>query len=263
MPSSTRAATSRTSSGRRPRHSPIRSATTSSSRASRSTATSASRANEDSPLEELADDKPVDRLLDDYSNYGALKVLCERAVEETMPDRHALVRPGPHRRSARPDRAIHLLAPPDCPRRRSPRPGAARANRPVRRRPRPGELVDRPLRTQDRRNASTRSTKASRGRRSRSTCRDVAGSDASFTYVDGDYLLEQGWASGWSFRSGFRTRRQSACTGPTSRAQSRRGSRSARSTRPSAARSTRPRRRTTAGMAAEREAEILAAWKAR
>src|SRR6187431_3436201 len=50
--------------------------------------------NEDSPLEELADDKPADRLLDDYSNYGALKALCERAVEETLPDRHALVRPG-------------------------------------------------------------------------------------------------------------------------------------------------------------------------
>ena len=33
-------------------------------------------------------------MLDDYSNYGALKVLCERAVEETIPDRHALVRPG-------------------------------------------------------------------------------------------------------------------------------------------------------------------------
>ncbi len=40
---------------------------------------------EDSPLEELPDDKPVDRLLEDFSNYGALKVLCERAVAETMP----------------------------------------------------------------------------------------------------------------------------------------------------------------------------------
>jgi 2'-hydroxyisoflavone reductase len=39
-------------------------------------------------------DKPADRLLDDYSNYGALKALCEREVEAAFGDRAVLVRPG-------------------------------------------------------------------------------------------------------------------------------------------------------------------------
>ena len=37
---------------------------------------------------------PADRLADDYSNYGALKALCEAAVAEVFGDRHATVRPG-------------------------------------------------------------------------------------------------------------------------------------------------------------------------
>jgi len=48
---------------------------------------------EDSPLAELGD-LPDDRLTDDYSNYGALKALCEAAVAEVYGDRHATVRPG-------------------------------------------------------------------------------------------------------------------------------------------------------------------------
>ena len=39
-------------------------------------------------------DKPADRLLDDYSNYGALKALCEQEVEAAFGDRAVLVRPG-------------------------------------------------------------------------------------------------------------------------------------------------------------------------
>ena len=48
---------------------------------------------EDSPLAELGD-LPDDRMLEDYSNYGALKALCERGVAEAFGDRHAIVRPG-------------------------------------------------------------------------------------------------------------------------------------------------------------------------
>lgn len=48
---------------------------------------------EDDPPEQLGD-KPVDRLLDDYSNYGALKALCEQEVERTFGDRALMVRPG-------------------------------------------------------------------------------------------------------------------------------------------------------------------------
>ncbi len=48
---------------------------------------------EDAPLAELGD-LPDDRLTEDYSNYGALKALCEAAVAEACGDRHTVVRPG-------------------------------------------------------------------------------------------------------------------------------------------------------------------------
>jgi 2'-hydroxyisoflavone reductase len=44
-------------------------------------------------LEQLGD-MPDDRLVDDFSNYGALKALCEHAVAETFPQAHGSVRPG-------------------------------------------------------------------------------------------------------------------------------------------------------------------------
>jgi 2'-hydroxyisoflavone reductase len=47
----------------------------------------------ESPLADLGD-MPADRLLEDYSNYGALKVLCEDAVREAFGPRTAIVRPG-------------------------------------------------------------------------------------------------------------------------------------------------------------------------
>jgi 2'-hydroxyisoflavone reductase len=49
---------------------------------------------EESPLAELADGQPVDRLAEDYSNYGALKALCEREVTEAFPGRSLAVRAG-------------------------------------------------------------------------------------------------------------------------------------------------------------------------
>jgi 2'-hydroxyisoflavone reductase len=51
------------------------------------------RNDETSPLAELGGD-PDDRLTDDFSNYGALKALCERAVQDVYGERAAVVRPG-------------------------------------------------------------------------------------------------------------------------------------------------------------------------
>ena len=48
---------------------------------------------EDSPLAPLGD-LPVDVLTEDFSNYGALKALCEAAVQETLGERALVVRPG-------------------------------------------------------------------------------------------------------------------------------------------------------------------------
>jgi len=48
---------------------------------------------EESPLAELGDGA-LDRLADDYSNYGALKALCEREVTEAFPGRSLAVRAG-------------------------------------------------------------------------------------------------------------------------------------------------------------------------
>jgi nucleoside-diphosphate-sugar epimerase len=48
---------------------------------------------ETDPPEELGD-MPADRLLEDYSNYGALKALCEQEAERAFGDRTVIVRPG-------------------------------------------------------------------------------------------------------------------------------------------------------------------------
>ena len=48
---------------------------------------------EGDPEAELGD-HPDDQLLPDYANYGALKVLCERAVREVFGDRALVARPG-------------------------------------------------------------------------------------------------------------------------------------------------------------------------
>jgi 2'-hydroxyisoflavone reductase len=48
---------------------------------------------EDSALAELGD-LPADKLTEDYSNYGALKVLCEQTVADVFGERQASVRPG-------------------------------------------------------------------------------------------------------------------------------------------------------------------------
>ena len=48
---------------------------------------------EEDPGAQLGD-MPSDRLLEDYSNYGALKALCEQAVQTVFADRALIVRPG-------------------------------------------------------------------------------------------------------------------------------------------------------------------------
>ena len=218
--------------------------------------------NEDSPLEELADDKPADRLLDDYSNYGALKALCERAVEETIPDRHAIVRPGlivgPHDPTGRFTYWPHRIA----------RGGEVLV-------PGPPEQTVQFVDVRDladwlidlsERKTGGRFNAINEGvswQTLAETCRDVAGSDARFTFVDGDYLLEQEvgewmelplWLQDPEAVGMHRTDVSRALeAGLTFRPLT------------ETVRGTLDEAETTdnAGMAAEREAEILAAWKAR
>jgi 2'-hydroxyisoflavone reductase len=217
---------------------------------------------EASPLEELADDKPVDRLLDDYSNYGALKVLCERAVAETIPDRHALVRPGlvvgPHDPTGRFTYWPHRIA-------------------------RGGELLvpgppERTVQFVDVRDLASwlidLSERKAGGRFNAinggvswqvlaETCRDVAGSDARFTYVDGDFLVEHGVGQ-WMELPLWLEDPEAVGMHMTdvSRAVG-----AGLTFRPltDTVRGTLDEAETTdgAGMTPEREAEILTAWKAR
>ena len=144
---------------------------------------------ESSPLAELGE-MPDDRLLEDYSNYGALKVLCEEAVAEAFGEGHATVRPGlivgahdptgrftywPHRVArggevlapAPPERKVQFIDVRDLgswlvdlSERRAA--GAFNATH-------PGRTWDEVL----------------------ETCREVAGSDAVFTWVPDGFLAER------------------------------------------------------------------------
>jgi 2'-hydroxyisoflavone reductase len=62
------------------------------------------RLDEESELQELGDD-PADELTASFSNYGALKALCEQVVHESFGERALVVRPGlivgPHDPSGR------------------------------------------------------------------------------------------------------------------------------------------------------------------
>ncbi|HKB19829.1 MAG TPA: NAD-dependent epimerase/dehydratase family protein [Gaiellaceae bacterium] len=141
-------------------------------------------------LEQLGD-LPADRLLEDYSNYGALKALAEEAVAEAYPNAHANVRPGlivgPHDPTGRftywPHRVerggdVAAPAPPHdrvqfidvrdladwmvgiCERRESGAFNAVNEGVPW------SELLE--------------------------SCREVSGSDARFVWIDGEFLLEHG-----------------------------------------------------------------------
>ena len=219
---------------------------------------------EDSPLEELADDKPVDRLLEDYSNYGALKVLCERAVAETIPDRHALVRPGlivgPHDPTGRFTYWPHRIA----------RGGEVLVPGPPERTVQfvdvrdLGELADRPLRTQGRRTLQRHQRRRLVAGARREPVATSPAAMRHFTYVDGDYLARAGRGrmdGAPALAPG--SRRRPACTvTDVSRAI---GAGLAFRPLEDTVRGTLDEAETTdaAGMAPEREVEILASWKAR
>jgi 2'-hydroxyisoflavone reductase len=49
---------------------------------------------EDNPLAQLDPEHSPEELRDDYANYGALKALCEQVVADVFPDRHTSVRAG-------------------------------------------------------------------------------------------------------------------------------------------------------------------------
>jgi len=217
---------------------------------------------EDSRLEELAEDMPADRLLEDFSNYGGLKVLCERSVAETLPDRHALVRPGlivgPHDPTGRFTYWPHRIA-------------------------RGGEvLVPGPPETSvqfiDVRDLASWVIDLAEHKVGGSfnainegvswqalaeTCREVTSSDAGFTYVDGDYLLEQGVGEWMELPLWI----QDPESVGMHRTDVSRAIDEGLAFRPleETVRGTLAEAETTdgAGMAPERETELLAAWQAR
>jgi 2'-hydroxyisoflavone reductase len=141
-------------------------------------------------LEQLGD-MPDDRLLEDFSNYGALKALSEQAVAETFPDRHANVRPGlivgPHDPTGRFTYWPHRIA----------RGGRVAA-------PAPPEDTVQFVDVRDladwivglcERGDGGELNAVSPGiswSHLLETCRDVSGSDASFVWIDGKFLVDQG-----------------------------------------------------------------------
>jgi 2'-hydroxyisoflavone reductase len=145
---------------------------------------------EDSALDELQEGQPDDRLLEDFSNYGPLKVLCERAVSDSFGGPTAIVRPGlivgPHDPTGRFTYWPHRVA----------RGGEVLA-------PKPAEdqvqfidvrdlgdwivhlceqRVEGPL------NATNRDVTWAT---LLETCREVTGSDVELVWVDPEFLIEQ------------------------------------------------------------------------
>jgi 2'-hydroxyisoflavone reductase len=145
---------------------------------------------EASPLDEPREGQPVDRLLEDFSNYGPLKVLCERAVAESFGDPTGIVRPGlivgPHDPTGRFTYWPHRVA----------RGGEILAPKPpesqvqfidVR------DLGEWVVHLCEQRvagpfNATNRDVT---WEALLDTCREVAGSDAKFVWVDEEFLIEQ------------------------------------------------------------------------
>ena len=148
-------------------------------------------ANEESVLEELAEDHSVEELREDYANYGALKVLCEQAVREVFGDRACLVRPGlvvgPHDPTGRFTYWPHRIA-------------------------RGGDVLvpappERKVQFIDVRDLGAWLVDLCEARRAGiynavsdgvswgellETCREVAGSDARFVWIPDEFLLENG-----------------------------------------------------------------------
>jgi nucleoside-diphosphate-sugar epimerase len=141
-------------------------------------------------LEELRD-MPADRLLEDFSNYGALKALAEQAVAETFPDAHANVRPGlivgPHDPTGRFTYWPHRIA----------RGGDVAAPAPPEDRVQfidVRDLADWMVGLCER-GAGGELNAVNEGvswLQLLQTCREVSGSEASFVWIDGTFLLDHG-----------------------------------------------------------------------
>ena len=212
-------------------------------------------------VEQLGD-MPEDRLLEDYSNYGALKALAEQAVAETFPDAHANVRPGlivgPHDPTGRFTYWPHRVA----------RGGDVAAPAP------PGDKVQfidvRDLAEWMVGLCEQRATGEFNAVNDGvtwsdllDTCREVSGSDARFVWIDGKFLLDQEigqwmelplWIEDESDKGLHRS--------DTARAKA-----TGLTIRPLAdtVQATLDHAETTdsAGLSAEREAALLAAWEGR
>jgi 2'-hydroxyisoflavone reductase len=144
---------------------------------------------EEGAVEQLGD-QPVDALTPDFSNYGALKALCEEEAREVFGERALVVRPGlivgPHDPTGRFTYWPHRLA----------RGGTVLAPAPP---DEPTQFVDvRDLgewmvRLCEQGTGGTFNA-TNRGvpwRHLLETCRDVAGTDAELEWVPGDFLLAQ------------------------------------------------------------------------
>jgi 2'-hydroxyisoflavone reductase len=141
-------------------------------------------------LEELRD-MPADRLLEDFSNYGALKALAEQAVAETFPDAHANVRPGlivgPHDPTGRFTYWPHRIA----------RGGDVAAPAPPEDRVQfidVRDLADWMVGLCER-GAGGELNAVNEGvswLHLLETCREVSRSEASFVWIDGTFLLDHG-----------------------------------------------------------------------
>ena len=144
---------------------------------------------EGNALEALGD-LPADRLLEDYSNYGALKALAEQAVAETFPDAHANIRPGliagPHDPTGRFTYWPHRVA----------RGGEVAAPAPPDERVQfidVRDLAEWLVGLCERRESGTFNAvnEGVSWADLLETCRDVADADARFVWIDGEFLLEQ------------------------------------------------------------------------
>jgi nucleoside-diphosphate-sugar epimerase len=140
-------------------------------------------------VEELGD-MPDDRLLDDYSNYGALKALAEQVVAEAFPDAHANVRPGlivgPHDPTGRFTYWPHRVA----------RGGRVAAPAPPEERVQfidVRDLAEWMVALCERRDGGELNAvnDGVSWLHLLETCRDVSGADASFVWIDGKFLLAQ------------------------------------------------------------------------
>ena len=212
-------------------------------------------------LEQLGD-MPDDRLLEDYSNYGALKALAEEAVAETFPEAHANVRPGlivgPHDPTGRFTYWPHRVA----------RGGDVAAPAPPDERVQfidVRDLAEWMVGLCERRDSGEFNAvnEGVTWTELFDTCRTVSGSEARVVWIDGAFLLEQGieqwmglpmWIEDESDKGLHRADISRALgTGLTQRPLG------------DTVRATLELAETTdsAGLSPEREASLLAVWKAR